>query len=141
MALTAQDRLEIMDVLAKYCLALDDSDIDTYVTLWADDAVFEHLGGKSVGRDEIRARGRFLIDSGRAGGTPAHLRHFVGLPLLGGDGDRATAVTLSVILDYDPEKKIRVPLVGSYTDEFTKKDGRWRIQHRVTRADLNGRGD
>jgi hypothetical protein len=49
-------------------------------------------------------------------------------------GDR-----LAVILDYDPERRIAVPLVGCSEDACVRVDGRWLFEHRIIRGDLGRR--
>jgi ketosteroid isomerase-like protein len=125
-----------MDLLASYALAIDDSDADAYAAVFTRDAVLDHVSGLSNGRDAIRAYGQHLLDTHRSGGDPAFLRHFVGLPLLTGDGEQAHGKTLCLILEYDAETRVHTSMVGSYTDTYRKEDGRWKIAHRMTRADL-----
>jgi 3-phenylpropionate/cinnamic acid dioxygenase small subunit len=137
---TAQDRLDVMDVIASYALNIDAGNVDGWVANFHEDAVLDSISTPATGHKELRAWVQRLIDNGTVGGTPATMRHFVGLPLINGEsGERCQSRTICVILDYDPEKKIRVPLVGSYEDTFTKKDGKWRFQTRKIRGDLSAR--
>jgi 3-phenylpropionate/cinnamic acid dioxygenase small subunit len=135
--LSAQDRLDVMDLIASYALCIDDGDIDGWVANFLPDAVLDHIGGRASGEAEIRAWVTRLMSSGRVGGTPAQLRHFVGLPRVEALADgRAHVRTYCVILAYDPAQKIEVPLVGSYEDTCVKVEGRWRFAHRIIRGDL-----
>jgi uncharacterized protein (TIGR02246 family) len=52
-----QDRFAIMDLVANYCYAIDDRDLDKLIGLYTPDGVQGHLDGlrASRGRDELRA--------------------------------------------------------------------------------------
>jgi len=139
-ALSAEDRLDVMGVLASYALCLDSGDVEGLLENFHADAVLDHIAGRAVGHAGIRQWAEGLMNGGRVGGTPAQLRHFVGLPYVEGDGERCTAQTYSTILTYDAEKAVTVPLVGSYHDIFTKREGRWRIQARTIKGDLGRAG-
>jgi hypothetical protein len=143
MPLTPEDHFAVIDLLAAYARAIDSGRADDYADNFRPDAILDLRGGaqRLNGRDAIREWVSGLIDSGHVGGDPATLRHFVGLPLIEGDGDRCTAQTYCVILDYDPARNIRSPLVGRYEDVIVKADGRWRFQHRIIHSELSGRRD
>jgi len=143
MPLSPEDHLAVIDLLASYARAIDSGDADAYADNFLEDAVLDRSSGGDplAGRDAIRDWVAGLIDSGHVGGDPATLRHFVGLPLIEGDGDRCSAQTYCVILDFDPDRDIRSPLVGRYEDVCVKVDGRWRFQHRIIHGELRGRRD
>ena len=52
----ADDHAEIRNLLAQYCLLLDLDDMDSWLQLFTDDAVYEVYGHRGVGRDGIRKR-------------------------------------------------------------------------------------
>jgi hypothetical protein len=135
-ALTPQDRLDVMDLIASYAVCLDAGDIEGFLDNFMPDAVWDHINGPSIGHEAIRARVGYLMERHKVARDPAELRHFVGLPQIRGDGERCVARTYCVILDYDAGHNIRVPLLGSYEDHCVKVDGRWRFARRITRGDL-----
>jgi uncharacterized protein (TIGR02246 family) len=140
MAWTAQDQLDVMDLFTNYALAIDDGRAEDYANNFMPDALMiGSAGDERRGRAAILTWIRGMIGDGNVGSDPATLRHFIGLPLISGDDDKATAKTVCVILDYDPEKKIRVPLVATYHDNLVKVDGRWMFQTRVVKGDLGRR--
>ena len=65
MQLTADDRMLIMDLLARYARCLDSGDLDGYVSLFTEDAT---LFGEHTGHQGIRS----YVDQvmRRAGGRP-----------------------------------------------------------------------
>src|SRR5262252_4553359 len=134
--LTAEDRLDIMDLIARYAHTLDSGDLDGYVNNFAPDGV---LFENHRGREAIREYVAMLMREGRAGPLPngevAH-RHFVGAPTIDGADDRATvhSYLLWVNMGSDPP----VSSSGEYVDECVKLDGRWYFQSRVLHR-LSGR--
>ena len=142
MPLSPEDHFAVIDLLARYARAIDSGDAVAYADNFLPEGILDLTGGQRLnGRDAIRDWVAGLIASGHVGGDPPTLRHFVGLPLIEGEGDRCTAQTYCVILDYDPERSIRSPLVGRYEDVCLKVDGRWQFQHRIIHAELSGRRD
>src|SRR4051794_163455 len=80
--LSADDRLDIMDLIARYAYTLDSGDLDGYVNNFAPDGV---LFEKNKGRDQIREYVGTLMRQGRAGPLPdgdVAYRHFVGSPVI-----------------------------------------------------------
>jgi hypothetical protein len=133
--LTPQDRLDVMGLIANYAHCIDYGDIEGHVASFLPDATLTRSNGaRADGQDEIRDWVTKLV--ARLGVDPPTLRHFVGLPLIDGEGDTAKSQTLCVILDYDAEKRIRVPLVGRYEDTFSRVNGRWYFKHRIIHGDL-----
>jgi len=53
--LSVEDRLDIQELFAKYCWALDLGDADAFVQCFTEDGEFDHLWqGKMHGREAIR---------------------------------------------------------------------------------------
>ena len=83
---TLVDRQQIADLLARYCQALDEYDIDAVAATFADDVVTDYgagRGGRVVGRDAVRDR----IAAGQA--AFRRTAHQLGQSLVELDGDRA----------------------------------------------------
>lgn len=134
--LSAEDRLDIMDLIARYAHTLDAGDLDGYVENFAPDAIlFEDYRG----RDAIREYVAMLMREGRAGPLPngeVAYRHFVGSPTIDGADGSATvhSYLLWVNMGTDPP----VSSAGEYVDECVKLDDRWYFQSRVLHR-LSGR--
>ena len=134
--LTAEDRLDIMDLIARYAYTLDSGDLDGYVNNFAPDGVlFEQHHGRAAIRDYVAS----LMRQGRAGPLPngdVAYRHFAGSPVIDGSGDRAIvhSYLLWVNMGSDPP----VSAAAEYTDEVTKLGGRWYFGSRTLRR-LAGR--
>jgi hypothetical protein len=134
--LTAEDRLDIMDLIARYAYTLDNGDLDGYVNNFAPDAVlFEHHHGRAQIREYVGQ----LMREGRAGPLPsgdvAH-RHFVGAPVIDGYDQQATVHSYLLWVNMGSEPPVAA--AAEYTDECVKLDGRWYFQSRVLRR-LAGR--
>jgi 3-phenylpropionate/cinnamic acid dioxygenase small subunit len=135
--LTAQDRSDVMSLIASYAMYIDAGNVDGYVNNFMPDATFQPISRVIQGQEAIREFANNLVSSGRAGGDPATMRHFLGIPQIKAEGaDRCKAQTYCVVFDYNDDKKIRVPLVARYEDEIVKHDGKWRFQKRVIHAEL-----
>jgi len=85
----ADDHAEIRNLLAKYCLLLDLDDMDSWLQLFTDDAVYEVYGHQGIGRDGIRT-----LLTGAPGGL-----HLGGPPVIELDGDRATTLRNLLFVD------------------------------------------
>jgi len=134
--LSADDRLAIMDLIARYAYTLDSGDLDGYVNNFAPDGV---LFESHRGQDQIREYVSKLMVQGRAGPLPngdVAYRHFVGAPVIDGDASRATvhSYLLWVNMGSDPP----VSSAAEYTDDVIKLNGRWVFQSRSLRR-LAGR--
>lgn len=134
--LSADDRLDIMDLIARYAYTLDSGDLDGYVNNFAPDGVlFEQHQGQRAIREYVS----MLMRQGRAGPLPSGdvaYRHFVGSPVIDGDAAKVTvhSYLLWVNMGTDPP----VSSAAEYTDECVKLDGRWVFQSRSLRR-LAGR--
>jgi ketosteroid isomerase-like protein len=135
--LSAEDRLDIMDLIARYAHTLDTGDLDGYVNNFAPDGV---LFVDHHGRDAIRAYVAMLMQQGRAGPLPngdVAYRHFAGAPTIDGGDGRATvhSYLLWIHMGSDPP----ISAAAEYLDECVKlDDGRWYFLSRTLRR-LAGR--
>ena len=129
--LSADDRLDIMDLIARYAYTLDQGDLDGYVNNFAPDGV---LFENHRGREAIREYVAMLMQQGRAGPLPngdVAYRHFVGSPVIDGAGDHATVH--SYLLWVNMGSAPPVSAAAEYTDQVVKLDGRWYFASRTLR--------
>src|SRR6266545_7630274 len=105
--MTAQDRLDVMELIARYAQCIDGGDLDGYVANFVPDGVIEWQNGRADGHEEIRRWVGGLMATGRIGGEPAFTRHFVGLPFIhSGDGRRCHANTYVIIFRLDAASNV-----------------------------------
>src|SRR3954454_12372381 len=83
------DQVQIVDLLARYCLALDRHDLDAWVSLFTNDARYEAFGRAFDGRDGLRT----MME-----GAPRGL-HLGGLPSITVDADTATSTQNALFVD------------------------------------------
>ena len=138
MALITEDRLDVMDLMARYAECVDSGDAAGYAALFTLDGVVEHSAGSVRGRAEIQAWVEGLVRENRVG-KASRLKHFMGLPVIRGDGDRATARTYVTIPRHMDSGEIVIRLAGTYFDDCVKQDGAWLIAKRVIDLDFVAR--
>ena len=138
MAYPAEDHLQILNVLGRYCFALDERHQERLAACFHPDA-------------RISFCGNVLSPAEFAGGTAEMLQGIAGVHMVGNtvvdiDGDRATAtsyvyavhkVPTTVGADMaavvfgtikDPTDSI---ILGRYDDKLEKRNGQWKIASRT----------
>lgn len=138
MALITEDRLDVMDLVARYAECVDSGDAAGYAALFTPDGVVEHSAGSVRGRAEVQAWVEGLVRENRVG-KASRLKHIMGLPVIRGDGDRATARTYVTIPRHMDSGEIVIRLAGTYFDDCVKQDGAWLIAKRVIDLDFVAR--
>jgi uncharacterized protein (TIGR02246 family) len=136
--MSIEDRLDVTDLIARYAEFVDTADADGYANLFVPDGVVEHSTGSVNGRTEIKAWVEGLEQMGRIG-PQSQLKHFLGLPVIGGDSQRCTARTYVMIPRMMESGDISTRLMGAYRDDIVKQDGRWLIEKRVIDLDFVAR--
>jgi hypothetical protein len=106
--------------------------------LFTADGVVEHSAGSVRGRGEIEAWVAGLVAENRVG-KASKLKHVMGLPVIRGDGERATARTYVTIPRHMDSGEIVIRLAGTYFDDCVKVGGEWLIAKRVIELDFVAR--
>jgi hypothetical protein len=124
MALSAEGRLAILDLIARYNHALDTGGKEAYAATWAEDGVFE-LGAQETVRGRAAIRDRF------ANPPPEEMRirHWTTNPVIGGDGDWATLRLDVMAIRIDAHGR-QVGFSGAYDDRLERVGGAWKSAHR-----------
>jgi|SRR5688572_24990486 len=133
MMLTAQeisDRLEIDQLLTRYCHAVDDRDWQTYRTIFTEDAVIDDLvtGGIRSGVEE------HIVYLTRALQHITLSQHTISTTLLDIDGETARALVHCIcpMVVAMPGGGTQTMLLGvRYRDRLTRGHGRWRISELI----------
>ncbi|WP_435158274.1 nuclear transport factor 2 family protein [Haladaptatus sp. DFWS20] len=116
--------LELREIRAKYCYAIDERDWNEFRTLFTDDPVLD-FGAMGVykGRDGLDRFINEFVENQLLGSA-----HLLANPLIEIDGDEATGAWYvnSPITFTDGTGAWRL---GRYDDEYRRIDGRWRIDH------------
>jgi SnoaL-like protein len=113
-----------MELLARYARCLDSGDLDGYVNNFAPDG---NLFGNHVGHAQIREYVGQVIERRKA--DPARRMHFVGFPVIEGNGQRVTVHSYLLWIQLGAESPISA--AAEYADECVKQDGRWVFQSRA----------
>ncbi len=142
----ARDRAEIEDLMARYLFALDYNDMDTFETMFTDDAEFEFARGRVAGKANImdavkgfkKRIGEHYKDED---GNPATLRHVLAHTAIRVQGDRAwTRAQWFEMANDGPGKALKMGTFGIYEDKLVRVDGRWLFsERRIMNEFLPGR--
>lgn len=123
--LTADDRLAILEVIARYNRAADERDVDATVELYTPDGVIEGDMATAPGHDGLRSGLPKLFEME---GTLK--RHISTNHIIEGDGSRATVRSMLVVLE--AESSPSVGATADVADELRKADGVWKLaRHHV----------
>ena len=126
MPLTADDRLDILDLLARYNHAIDDADTDAWLACWTDDGVYEFPPDRRhAGREELRA----AAETRAADASRPASRHWLNSIVIEGDGDAARVTCYLALVR--PEMPPRINHTGRYDLEARKVGGQWKFCRRT----------
>lgn len=123
------DKLEILELLNRYILAIDTHDDAEFADNFHDDATYESPFGTASGREQILA----TIHQWHAGGITAGKRHMMGAWRIDVEGSTATSSSSYWVLN--AKDGTTIVASGAYSDELTKKNGVWKLQKRVQTID------
>jgi hypothetical protein len=124
-ALTVEDRLEMLELLSRYNLAADDNDVEAMVADFTEDGVIEGFYSTGQGKEAMR---RDLPAIFEAEGTLK--RHLALNPRMAGDGE--TAEVSYILLVVEGEESPAVGATALIRDELRKVGGRWLVaRHRI----------
>ena len=139
MAMTALDYEEIRQVLARYDRAIDFGDADAFAACFTPDGFLEvtglpsdaaHEGRRYAGHPALRTFAAELY-----AGLQGHVRHCNNLPVIEGDGQRATMFSYLFEFRVGVLPRVGVTMTGVYEDTLAKVD--WPVA--VHGAPLPGR--
>jgi 3-phenylpropionate/cinnamic acid dioxygenase small subunit len=112
-----EDHVAITNLLARYCIALDLDDVDSWVLLFTPDATYEVYGRSWDGHEGLRKMMRGAPGGLHLGGPPA-------IEIVGPDLARTRQNLLFV------ERSTGVSRRSLYTDELRRTEDGWRIAKR-----------
>ena len=133
MALTVQDRLDILELAAQYNKLIDRKDLEGWLDTWTPDGAFESAFGTFQGRDALQ---QFLLGFFP---TAKGKRHVTVNDTVGGDGENATLSCYLIVVEI--ESNAAVVSSGEYTDTLRKNDdGVWKFVSRKLIVDPSWKG-
>lgn len=118
-----ESRLEIMEMITHYSIAVDDRDLEAVADLFATDATFDSVGGAPSGREELVA---YYAGRLERYGPTYHYPHSQLIEFT--SDDEATGVVLAhAELAIGGEAFV---VAMRYHDSYVRQDGRWRFGSR-----------
>jgi hypothetical protein len=138
-ALTLEDRVEIQELIARYCWATDTGDAEARAATFTPNAVFDGwigiLEGRAAIADQIASGWRKAIVSGQVG-SRGRLQHWVTNLFIEGDGQRATARCYFVLIQGQRDEA-HMTGMGQYRNDLVKTEDGWLFE-KMTVADWPG---
>jgi uncharacterized protein (TIGR02246 family) len=126
------DELEIRNVVARLAHLADNSgpdDLDEYVSLYTDDAVWGVSGNEIRGSAAIREAARERRLAGQQGpGTNS--RHIITTVAVRVDGADDAVCDACLLFLRDTSSSPAIALVARYHDVLRRHDGRWKVARR-----------
>lgn len=127
--ISAEDRLLILELLARYAFAIDTEDAQAYADNFTPDALLGMGEDRFRGRDEIKAHAqKNWFDNGR---LRKRLHYNSQMVITSADGDRATVRSYGLIAERQSDEYRPIRLLGQYRDKVVKIDGRWLFEERL----------
>jgi len=132
----ASDRAEIVNLSARYMIAMDAHDGDTYASTFTPDAVLIYGGGTLHGRDALvkefsnphNAQG---VNIPPGATSRQRVCHSITNEVIDVHGNTATQVAYwTAMTNNSPQKSVEVVFFGHYIDHLVKVDGRWYFKKR-----------
>ena len=124
----------IREVIYRYSRGLDRMDKPMAYSVWHDDGTAEYFGF-------FKGTGHGFVDWAWKAheGFESHSHQMTNI-LIEVDGERATSETYSVVtmrrLPDETGKQQHIDVRGRYLDRWSKREGRWAIDHRIHVMDM-----
>jgi SnoaL-like domain len=141
MPLSVADHIEIEQLIATLCQALDIGRPEEFVAAFAPDGIYQATTSVASG-EQVRFRhqgpAQLLAFAEQAAAKRAGLaRHWTGNLVLTGTEQGAEATSYVMFMQIDPQTRQRsITLSGVHRDRFVRTAGGWRFQQRTIVADI-----
>ncbi len=128
---TLEAKEEIRAVLARYCRAIDRMDKQLAYDVWHPDGTANYVGN-------FEGTGRGFVDWVWHVHTAMQRHtHQIANTLIEVDGDQARSETyVTVTLWPRDMERVEISVRGRYLDSWSRREGRWAIDHRTHLVDL-----
>ncbi len=131
--MSADDRLDILDLFARYAWAYDCGDADAYAAVFTSDAVLsDELGFRADGRDAIREGIKSYFDLRGESVWQHHNDHL----RIEGDGDACTVHSYWAVIEHRNDGGFGVGSLGWYVSQCVRTPEGWRFQSRRFNYDM-----
>ena len=128
-AMTAEDRLDIFDLFARYAWAYDCGDAQAYAGVFTDDGLLSDQGAlHAVGRKAIAQAIQVFFDQRGVNAWQHHNDHL----RIEGAGEACTVHSYWLLAEFNRQSSEHLlRAMGWYVTHCRKVDGRWLIAERV----------
>lgn len=126
MPLSVDDRLEILELMARYNHCADGGDGEGFADTFTGDALFEGSLSSARGREELV---RVIADGGGL------WKHWLNSPIIEGDGDHASAKVYLLRTGLNEDGAVELIASGTYHDTLARIGGEWKFTHRKVHPD------
>jgi ketosteroid isomerase-like protein len=120
---------QIRDVLYRYARGVDRKDVELLKSCYHTDAIDAHWSFIGNGQEFAEE----ILKPHQMGGVPV-FKHFITNVLIELDGDRAfceSSYLFTQSMQLDEHRNAAMTAEGRYLDVFERRDGEWRIFHRL----------
>ena len=123
MPLTTSDKVEIIELAARYSHAIDHLDANAYSEVFTED-------GELYADGKLRATGHAALAENvrKAAAAGLKRRHWNCNPVIDGDGKTARLRLYIMAVEYS--KSLTPYLMGEYDDVLVKVNGKWKFKLR-----------
>ena len=122
------DREAIRELTARYCRAVTNDDMETLLTLFAEDGALDTTFPPGSGQDHTETRGLEALRETYQGTAGMQLKPCVHNHVIEVDGDRASGFcSVEIRLVQDGEA---YTAAGHYEDTYRRADDGWRFERR-----------
>lgn len=133
MSISAEDRVEIVELASRYNEAVDRHDPDAWVATFSEDGRVESPFGQPRGRAELHAWITMVIAQLTEGTRHLTLNAVVDP----GEREGEAVMRSSYLVIGRDQAPPTLGATGGYVDRLRKVDGRWRFVHRVHGVDAS----
>lgn len=123
----AEDKIEIQELTARYANAMDDTDLDSWMSTWDVNGLWRGGLGEFHGSEKLKELFAALGDRIR------DRRHVMTNFVI--DGDEAQAQQRCYMLVFDRANEARLLASGVYNDRLIKTEGKWKFLERRVALD------
>lgn len=143
-----EDRAEIAQLLASYGPSVDSGSAEETASLWTEAGTYTYsvMGDSPEQRTSHTLSGQselvaMVSGAGHQGLIRGGSAHFIGAPHIRVDGDRAVAITYSMLILHDAAaSRNELARVGSNEWQLVRTPEGWRVEARTQRL-LDGRAE
>ena len=131
MTLSTEDRLDILELCARYNHAFDSADPEAFAATFTEDGVF----GSIKGTEALRAFVPRRWERARVEDGARVIRHWNTSHVIEGDGDTARHSCYFLLLAIKGDEPLTIDGMGTYDDVLKKVNDEWKFVHRTPKWD------